>query len=118
MNYTKGEWRVSDTSFGRYSTYRGKVFGGRIFVVYGEDKAAIADVEGDTQEEAKTNARLIAAAPDMYEALSFVGNQIKAWCDFRPELKLWTVVAQVTIRKALAKAEGKIEEREDVNQAV
>ena len=50
---------------------------------------------------------LCKSAPNLYAALKFTNNQIKAWCDFRPGLKAYVVTAQITIQQALAKAEGK-----------
>jgi len=69
MNYTKGEWTVTDSAFERFHTYRSKRTGARIFVTTGMELDEIAEVQGDTEEEAQANANLIAAAPDMYEAL-------------------------------------------------
>ena len=58
---TKGNWKVSSIGVARCIFYRGKRTGGRSFVV---NKALdiIATAEGDTQEEAEANAKLIAAA--------------------------------------------------------
>ena len=72
MEYTKGDWKVTESAFNRFTTYRSKRSGGRIFVTFGEELGMIAEVQGDTQEEADANARLIAAAPDMYEALEAI----------------------------------------------
>ncbi len=77
MNYTKGEWKV---------TKGFKVVAGI------KSAQAVADVFGETAKEVEANAHLIAAAPDMYEALKALPEQVK-WI---PE-----------VAKALAKAEGK-----------
>ena len=52
MEYTKGEWKVEDT-----------------FRVIDECNKGIAHSLKPNLEEAKANTHLIAAAPDMYEAL-------------------------------------------------
>jgi len=56
---------------------------------------------------AKADAPLFKAAPDMYEALKFVSNQIKAWNEFLQGFTPYSIVASETIKAALAKAEGK-----------
>lgn len=110
MNYTKGEWKLNDTAFSRYSTYRGKVSGARTFVV-NEGLEQIAEAQGSTQIEAEANAHLIAAAPEMYEACKRAyraivnhhvdGERIAGTiCEYcKGELDLLT--------QALAKADGK-----------
>ena len=70
MEYTEGEWNVNDVGFERYSKYRKTVTGGKSFVV-NTSLGMIASCEGDSQEESEANAHLIAAAPDMYEALKY-----------------------------------------------
>ncbi|KKL87953.1 hypothetical protein LCGC14_1929560 [marine sediment metagenome] len=69
MEFTKGEWKVTDSAFSRYTTYRSNRTGGRAFVTVTEDLEQVAEAQGSTQEEAEANAHLIAAAPAMYEAL-------------------------------------------------
>lgn len=64
MEYTKGEWRVNDCAF--------KLFY-RQFVV-DDDLNEIAEAQGITLEQAEANAHLIAAAPDIYEALEAIIN--------------------------------------------
>mgnify|MGYP001592525511 CR=1 FL=1 len=88
MNYTKGEWEVEPiikgetyiilTKYHRYEL-------ARVFIHNGEQK---------------TNAHLMASAPDMYEALDCI---LRSWT-------LWGKVTQpdiINARKVLAKAEGK-----------
>lgn len=94
MEYTKGEWAVTNTAFERFSTFRGKRTGARTFVTNGFELDEIAEVQGDTEEEAEANAHLIAAAPDMYQALK--------------ELQKDQIVEQMdNIEEALRKAESK-----------
>ena len=60
--YTKGWWEVTDSAFTRCTTYRGKQTGGRAFVTTSDTLDLVAEAQGDTQEEAEANAKLIAAA--------------------------------------------------------
>lgn len=66
MNYTKGEWKVEETDVrGRYP-----------FVVLG-DGVVIARIEDEGNSGTpEANAHLIAAAPQMYEALLAVYEDI------------------------------------------
>jgi len=63
------------------------------------------DVEGESKKQRKANARLMAAAPDMYEALRAVAANIdRAELNLRPtEDDIAALRAQV--RAALAKAD-------------
>lgn len=88
MAYTKGEWEVVQD------------YGDNCWVGNGE--IPICSLEGENIE---ANAHLIAAAPDLYEALGFVANQIVAWTDFKPELIPYTKLAIKTIDEARAKVE-------------
>jgi hypothetical protein len=94
MNYTKGEWKITKLSepVGRYPRY------------YVEapcnNAVAIIDVRNDNAQE---DARLISAAPDMYEALKVVAGwfvEVKAYIPHHG-----ATLGQ--INNALAKAEGK-----------
>jgi len=102
MNYTKGEWEVKDSSSG------GLVMAGLFPYVVGCAEGTIAKIT------ILANAHLIAAAPDMYEALeagksvlldiqqresktSFHGQRVASDCG----------EALKVIDKALAKAEGR-----------
>ena len=73
MDYTKGEWKTSDSGFARYSTFGRTVNGARKFVVNGSI-GIIAEAQGETQEEAEANANLIASAPKQNEALIWVAE--------------------------------------------
>ena len=96
MNYSKGEWEVTDSGFNRFTTYRNKRTGGRIFVTFGEDLELIAEVQGDSQEEAEANAHLIAAAPELYEAMKEIA-----------EMKILPVSYIEVAKNIVAKAEVK-----------
>ena len=82
MEYTKGEWTADKT-----------VTGAEV----GVDDDVIADVYSCHTGIALANANLIAAAPDMYEALSQLRNDSQ-WAKLRPNTR-------EAIIKALAKAE-------------
>ena len=89
MNYTKGEWRA-------------RLAGGTLDYPYYVDteERSIANIWGGSRDkgDAKANAHLIAAAPDMYETLNTLRNYYAAYktCPF-----IGKVLA------SLAKAEGK-----------
>jgi hypothetical protein len=106
-SYTKGEWRVTNTAFARWDTYRGKRLGARTFVTVGIEVDQVAEVHGDTDEECEANAHLIAAAPQLYETLkrtldSYVSLVNSGDCGFwNPENEEQVKVA----RQALSKAE-------------
>ena len=63
-----------------------------------EEHLCVATVKGDDEDTARVNARLIAAAPDLLDALKWIAGRWPA-----PDLpSLYNVV-----NKAIAKAEGK-----------
>lgn len=69
MKHTPGPWRVSVE---KYPEPR------KVKVGTGEDGWwGVASAFGDTQEEAEANARLIAAAPDMLEALTTLVHRVQ-----------------------------------------
>ena len=104
MGYTEGDWEVTDTAFVRYSSYRGKSTGARTFVT--SNLALVAEVQGDTPEEAEANARLIAAAPKLLEAL----KKIAPWLMISSSGKMMAKDEAIyAVREALALAEPKEE---------
>lgn len=62
--FTPGRWTISDEAEWQR--------------VYGEDSGLIAEIYTDDDNEARANARLIAAAPALYEALSRVAATIES----------------------------------------
>lgn len=89
--YTKGKWKVGEP-FDKYGTE---------FPIYGEDNYELARVFIHNGEQ-KTNAQLISASPDLYEALIKMATDIQgdeATCVLRE--------TQLLIYRALDKAEGK-----------
>ena len=101
INYTKGKWKVTDSAFSRYSTYRGKATGARQFITAELDE--VAEVQGDTIEETKANAQLIAAAPDLYEACKEASEWLVLMEAYIP---LHSLILD-GLNKALAKVKGK-----------
>lgn len=107
--HTPGPWKVFD--YGEYPGIDSCTEPRRAIVVYSDDDDEPCGVCGETKEERIANARLIAAAPDMLEAL-------KAAIDCRmvpfttaaeggaSKYSRQVIVADM-IRAAIAKAEGK-----------
>jgi hypothetical protein len=98
MNYTKGKWAIHNQDFrsGNELEIHPEVGIDGIYPFYckvgGREKVA--------------NAHLIAAAPDMYEALQEAKRQLEYLADkFTPTGTGVTVLSRINI--ALAKAEGK-----------
>jgi len=94
MNYTKGEWVAEQDTANSI----------RIFSQDSEQIASVMDYDGnDITEEMEANAHLIAAAPDMYEAL------IQAMRTFQAYRIKETDPRYLKLRRAAAKAEGREE---------
>jgi hypothetical protein len=92
MNYTKGNWTIHDTN--KYETPHIECGIYRI--------CRIAD-----NREYKANASLIAAAPDMYEALQSVLLRLDMEAKEKGEDAIFPCAAmRSTIRQALNKATG------------
>ena len=97
MNYTKGEWglgSLDDEPFARSE-----------LSIYREDGRKIAEIMREgflAMEEAEANAYLIAAAPDMYEAL-------KGILEDADNGSFTTLAGSIRelAKQALAKVEGK-----------
>ena len=96
MEYTKGEWKIK-----RFDT----ICSASIFAS-GECVAdIISDVEdGPTLDESLANANLIAAAPDMYEALKATEYTMSV----DPSELMEHPITASMVREAIAKAEGKV----------
>lgn len=98
MNYTQGDWKIEEV-----------ITDQPIITAGGKD---IAEVLSYGYEETLANAHLIAAAPDMYEALKKIQDLLKSMCGWNEELGLGTtnqylLSAFTFTQKALAKAEGR-----------
>ena len=85
MSYTKGEWFFDK---------------GEIIAIPSQTKIC-AHVSGATPEEAKANAKLITAAPDMLEALKMALDKAEQGNAF------WNTDIQ-QMREAIAKTEGNL----------
>ena len=90
MKYTPGKWGIDLDSFGQG--------------VVDENDRLVADcsilLKGRTEEENQANAKLIAAAPDMVEALKKIvenepGKQIEAHTT-----KSFQIIARAALKKA------------------
>ena len=92
MNYSKGEWKVIASKVAPGSQFYSVVSD------YRKHQFEIAKLAPFHQGESETNAHLISAAPDMYEALNEV-----LW-----DLKQRAMPDIETVRQALAKAEKKL----------
>jgi len=102
--FTKGPWEIKPEELERnYIRIRGLNLGG---------KYKIANVLGtcmdgktyDSIEEVRANAHLIAAAPDMYEALIITIGALKEVCDVRGAPLPNSTILRA--EAALAKARG------------
>lgn len=92
MGYTKGEWKQMGVHI--YADNPKDI----------HDKIVVVEVNPmGYNEESKANAHLIAAAPDLYEALKQIVSWMEKWRDAE-----WNFNGLlVDGRKAIAKAEGR-----------
>jgi hypothetical protein len=96
--HTHGPWQVMPEECDRqYIRIRGTVLGGR-YKVANVLTPVYADVHPREADETRANARLIAAAPDLLEALKSLVEDTTRYIPSR----LWDEA-----RAAIAKAEGK-----------
>jgi len=85
MEYTKGEWKANKNYMGTWTIHT--------------DETHIADVDRHF------NAHLMAAAPDLYEALKGISHAFENWGT--SAFMAYMYKSQIQIKEALAKAEGK-----------
>lgn len=103
MNYTKGKWEVK--GFAEF------VCGVWYASITSSDKP-IAKVRGDNKNNCEANAHLIAASPNLYEALKEAHEWLTQLNKLHPIIDDGDFnILQRHIQKALAKAEGKNEKR-------
>lgn len=103
MEYTKGEWVVVGKKSTAYSGYH---IWDNTQGIIGKDVAIIyPNPQGKPDSYGEANARLIAAAPDIYEALKLT----TAWAEEQLALQGYPGKAPFVIKaqQALAKAEGR-----------
>jgi hypothetical protein len=101
MNYTKGEWKVEEDNLGCKNIIVDKQ---EIFSIGGDTNEIGYTTGLSNEEQDLANAHLIAAAPEMYEALKEMVRH------FNQDV-LNTYFDNKTLnpaKQALAKAEGKI----------
>lgn len=90
MKFTQGPWKVSDS----YKSYQ--------IPIIAADNYPCGTANGETYEEANANAALIAAAPDLLDALE---QSLMALIGYQHQNEI-TKAAQNSARAAIAKARG------------
>ena len=110
VGFTPGRWRASSMTMDRkeWALLNGK--GGIQIVQRGEDVIAAVWCGDDRDGEEQANARLIAAAPELYEALSDLVSDPLRYNDNRIEIDCASHAAAMgrvlRARAALSKARG------------
>ena len=104
MNYSKGKWKV----IGSFIT--APIKDDESKEEYEIEICRLTQYRDDIEN--KANANLIAAAPDMYEALKDITEFLVAYCPATAgltvdEVNTWPILNR--IQKTIAKAEGRIE---------
>lgn len=107
-DHTPGPWEVFGASGIFPKRYPGIDSKSLSIVVFGANEESDQGIQGKTLEEAQANARLIAAAPDLLEALKLVNlhfqrNHSSGNFQGDDEHETWTAV-----RAAIAKTEGAV----------
>ena len=97
LKYTKGEWEISRTELG--------------ITLFDSGDYAIGEMHWGLcipDEQIKANAHLISASPDMYEAIeNFIDATERTRKTSEVKFSVKQSLAYSTLKKALAKAEGK-----------
>ncbi len=89
MEYTKGEWTTTPFQV----VADGQAIADCVLGIQRQPKM--------TSTELRANIRLITAAPDLYEACKEALKALTPWTDYK------TQEANITLQKAIKKAEGK-----------
>ncbi len=97
--YTKGPWKVDPKAKLRVCAHNGYT------VAYGYTVASCGNDSDIELEEAQANAHLIAAAPDMFEALELF-LKIEDGPDEQHAVVMNTMKAYAKMREAVKKAKG------------
>ena len=98
MEYTKGEWEIAH--------YESGILEGVNFIRSADKQEVSICTISSTNESSEANAQLIAASPDMYEALKMIEAKYDR-CVICKNLKETGHDYNCPIMQALAKAEGK-----------
>jgi len=100
MSYTKGPWRIGNTSNTEQDIFNGD---GSVYIGF------VSNTNTQSIEENKANARLIASAPDLLEACKWafvqLGGQLKNYA-VGTDL-IHKKEACIKLEQAIAKVEGK-----------
>jgi hypothetical protein len=99
-NFTKGRWAVVDTP-----SVRG-IFNGCSVIASDQVEDAIIAMIAEDVPNPEANAHLIAAAPDMYEALINIRKELRASGNWEALDYGWPANRKA-IDSAIAKAEGR-----------
>ena len=86
MSHTKGPWKISKVAYGR-GQFNIRAADGRAHGIAGCGAYEHESPEGSfTQEEMESNARLIAAAPAMFDALKACLKELDAQSEFKTRI--------------------------------
>ena len=97
MEYTKGEWIVAGKTPIAYAGYN--ICDNTQGILTKEVAIVYPTPQGKSDIYGEANARLIAAAPDLYKACKFTAQRITGYAELHPQL--------TSLLKAIAKAESK-----------
>ena len=92
MNNTPGPWRVTEYQPNKRTNRT-------ISIIWGQQVSPLAEVENGPRE---ANARLIAAAPELLQALHLITRSFEEYCPRYEEDQFWKMA-----QEALAKAGGR-----------
>lgn len=111
VKFTKGPWKVFDHEEikGGY----GIDAEGISIIIFGEDSNDECGIKGNTKEEAIANANLIAAAPELYEMVKMLIENINEAGDLfedgkNEEAWEWILAANTMGNHVLKKARGEV----------
>ena len=97
--HTPGPWKPAMMNSRLMNVLPHRVHGFIVQIVGGADGQMVAHAHGRTEKECEANARLIAAAPDMLEALQGAAEAFKPYDRFKVD-----VDAMRKLEAAIAKA--------------
>lgn len=104
MKHTPGPWRLIRNQFSEYCSTE---FCEMAIMSGGDMNMIVAGVVSDCIEEHQSNARLIAAAPELLEALKRIHMRLEAYHDSEQEMPVDSLfVCLDAARAAIHKATG------------